>query len=74
MSINIARTIYEGRSYEIIADSDHANSPTCLYYQVYRLRKDGTRGRRLMSHREEGYTVWSQVRDEIKKMEDSNNG
>lgn len=69
MTINTIRTTFAGRSYEVVADSKNWDEPMYAYVQVYRLRKDGSRGRSLHTHRAEGYNIWSQVRDEVKALE-----
>jgi len=64
--ITTVQTTYEGRTYEVVADSDKVNEALCSYVQVYRVRKDGSRGMRVQSsHGGPGYTIWSLVRDQV---------
>jgi hypothetical protein len=64
--ITTIRTTYEGRTYEVVADSDKIDAPMGSYVQVYRVRKDGSRGMRVQSsHGGPGYTIWSLVRDQV---------
>jgi hypothetical protein len=62
--ITIAHTNIDGRHYEVVADSDQIDAPMCCYVQVYRIRKDGTRGRHLTSPNHI-WAVWATVRDQV---------
>jgi len=41
------RTEYEGRTYEVVTDESKRDQMLTSYCQVYRIRKDGTRGSQL---------------------------
>lgn len=47
--ITTVQTTYQGRRYEVITDSDQRNAPLCCYAQVYRIRADGSRGRKIVT-------------------------
>ena len=64
MSIVVIRTTYSGRTYDVVANSEQREAPFCNYVQIYRVRKDGSRGHRFIDG---GITwrVWSVVRDRV---------
>ena len=47
--ITTTRTTLDGRSYDVVTDSDQINAPLCSYAQVYRIRADGSRGRKIVT-------------------------
>jgi hypothetical protein len=67
--ITTIQTVFEGRAYEVVADSDKAAEPMCNYVQIYRIRKDGSRGRHLQAWRPQSWQVWVSVRDQVKARE-----
>jgi hypothetical protein len=68
--ITTVRTTHEGRTYEVVADSDKIDAPMGSYVQVYRIRKDGSRGMRVQSSGQYGWAVWELVRDQVKTREE----
>jgi len=38
---------YQGRTYELSTDEELRHAPVCSYAHLYRIRKDGTRGRQI---------------------------
>jgi hypothetical protein len=62
--ITTTRTTYtDGRTYEVVADSDKYDQSFAVYAQVYRVRKDGTRGRRFVS--DIVWRVYTTVSDQV---------
>lgn len=45
--ITTTRTSYEGRTYDVVTDSDKADQMFSQYVQVYRVRLDGSRGAKI---------------------------
>jgi hypothetical protein len=43
------RIEYEGRTYDVVTDEAKRERPLPLYAQVYRVRKDGKPGRRIVT-------------------------
>lgn len=41
------RTEFEGRTYDVETDETKRTAPLEVYCQVYRVRKDGTRGQQI---------------------------
>jgi len=67
--ITTVRTTHEGRTYEVVADSDKVDALMSSYVQVYRIRKDGSRGRYLTSPNHI-WPIWVTVRDQVKTREE----
>jgi hypothetical protein len=55
-------TSLDGRRYVVDVHPAKRDEPLHLYVQVYRLRKDGSRGLHLMAHRPEAWAVWKTIR------------
>ena len=61
------KTNYAGHNYEVDITPELRNESFYKYCQVYRMRKDGSRGRKLMSHQHVAWAVWNRVKDEVEK-------
>ena len=58
-------TTLDGRDYVVDVHPEKRNQPMYEYAQTYRLRKDGTRGRKLMPWRPEAMAVWHTIEDRV---------
>lgn len=63
--ITTIQTTYQGRTYEVVADSDKHDAAFFSYVSIYRIRKNGSRGRRHHAHGEFAWRVWKTVSDQV---------
>ena len=63
--IRTTTTEHENKRYEIQVDTTKHDECFHAYCQIYRLRRDGTRGLQLSSHTDLAWTIWSKVRNEM---------
>lgn len=61
----IYRANLDGQDYEVVTNPAAHAAAFHRYCQVYRLRKDGSRGMQLLSHHTKAYAVWQLVREQV---------
>ncbi len=61
------QTEVNGKAYTVVVNPELINKAFGVYVQVYKTRKDGSRGRKLMGHHVAAWAAWQTVKAEALK-------